>query len=38
MDKVTSILIGGGMAYSLLQAQGDAVGKSLPGIACLNER
>lgn len=38
MDKVSSILIGGGMAYTLLQAQSDAVGKSVPGIACLNVR
>jgi phosphoglycerate kinase len=29
MDNVSSILIGGGMAYTLLQAQGDAVSKSL---------
>lgn len=29
MDKVTSILIGGGMAYTFLKAQGYQVGKSL---------
>jgi phosphoglycerate kinase len=29
LDKVSSILLGGGMAYTLLQAQGYAIGKSL---------
>jgi phosphoglycerate kinase len=36
LDKVSSILIGGGMAYTLLQAQGYAVGKSLVETNCVD--
>ena len=29
MDKVDALIIGGGMAYTFLKAQGEQVGKSL---------
>ena len=29
MDKVNSLIIGGGMAYTFLKAQGHEIGKSL---------
>src|SRR5271154_453345 len=33
VDKVQSLIIGGGMAYTLLKAQGHEIGKSLPEAA-----
>jgi phosphoglycerate kinase len=36
LDKVSSLLLGGGMAYTLLQAQGYAVGDSLLEPDCLS--
>jgi phosphoglycerate kinase len=35
LDKVSALLLGGGMAYTLLQAQGHEIGKSLVEPDCL---
>lgn len=35
LEKVSALLLGGGMAYTLLQAQGHAVGNSLVEPSCL---
>jgi phosphoglycerate kinase len=35
LDKVSALVVGGGMAYTLLQAQGYAIGASLLEVDCL---